>query len=146
MSIFISHFLRFTKCPKVNRKRYLFGQECKNRKEEVYCKSVLADYEFRFHHGGCSLMIISVLCCYPELQWVLMSVIQNVNTSYRKQCWLTHGTRLFPVHGNRILFVRTSQVKFNIRNTEKIVLHFFAFACSWCFEGSYNPLRYECVF
>lgn len=29
---------------RVNRKGQLFGQECENRKEEVYWKSVLADY------------------------------------------------------------------------------------------------------
>lgn len=52
---------------KVNRKRHLLGQECKNRKKEVYCKSVLADYQFSFHHRGCPLVIIIVLCCFAEL-------------------------------------------------------------------------------
>lgn len=46
---------------RLSRKRHLLGQQCKNRKEEVYCKSGCADYQFMFGCRGCPLTAISVI-------------------------------------------------------------------------------------
>lgn len=40
----ISHPLYFTRYSKSQQEGTSFGQECENRKEEVYWKSALADY------------------------------------------------------------------------------------------------------